>query len=84
MNEIENAYKAKLQVAYTWIIAQDKCPECFGDLKPRETIIGNVHRIDQECCECGRMWKHFGEELTWEEWNLWKTEAKALTAGEKR
>jgi hypothetical protein len=73
---MENAYKAKLQIAYAWIIAQDKCPECYSDLSIGETIVGNVHRVYAECCNCGKMWENFGIEVAWEELHQWRIDTK--------
>lgn len=58
-----NVAVAKIQELSAWIIAQEKCPDCFGDIWDIETVTNNVHTSHYVCYNCVTKWQYFGKKI---------------------
>jgi hypothetical protein len=72
-----NVAIAKIQELSAWIIAQGRCPDCFGDIADLEISVGNVHRFYYECRYCGAKWLYFGKKVKDTEIAKWRASVKA-------
>jgi len=76
-------YEAKIKTlqtallaAYAFIIAQDKCPSCYGYLQEIYFGLSNQHFIYSVCCECNSQWHSSGKEVTQEDFDKFKASVK--------
>ena len=60
-----NVALAHLQALRVWVIAQEKCPNCFGDLKCNYETFENVNLTTYyECLDCSQCWLYLGIPIT--------------------
>lgn len=59
----DDEIEGKTMQMRAWIIAQEHCPECFGDLIDIEIVRDNRHSFRYECLGCGKQWNSYGDEL---------------------
>ena len=80
-----NVAIAKIQELSAWVIAQEKCPDCFGDITDVEISVDNVHRFYYECRYCGAKWLYFGKKVKDTEIAKWRAtlESQSLDGVEK-